>query len=365
MATILLPTSALKPGMTVAESVCCDRQVILQENTVLTSNIIRRLATWHVHSVRVNQEPSYEDGAQSIANLSAEFIKDNPAFFEQYGKAITTAGKLFHLMRERQTVPFQELRQLATVNLYNLLRNKGLLGNLYRLKSYTDYTFMHAVDVGLLSGLLAMWNGLPEEEVKNLILCGVMHDIGKSQIPLAILDKPGKLTPEERKTIVLHPEYGYYMTKSIPGITPDVQYAVWHHHERESGEGYPGQLRGDRIHPYAKIVAIADTYDALTTDKPTRKASPPSRRSKPSRTSCSSTSSGSSARPSSATSSTASWAPPSSSATAPRPKCCSSPTTCPANPSSPPTKASSPTSTLQTRRPSSKSSNSANSPGCR
>jgi HD-GYP domain-containing protein (c-di-GMP phosphodiesterase class II) len=275
MATILLPTSALKPGMTVAEGVCCDKQVILQENTVLTSNIIRRLATWHVRSVRVNQEPSYEDGAKSIANLSAEFIKDNPAFFEQYGKAITSAGKLFHFMREQQIVPFQELRQLATVNLYNLLRNRGLLGNLYRLKSYTDYTFMHAVDVGLLSGLLAMWNGLPEEEIKNLILCGVMHDIGKSQIPLAILNKPGKLTPEERKTIVLHPEYGYYMTKSIPGILPDVQYAVWHHHERESGEGYPGRLRGDRIHPYAKIVAIADTYDALTTDKAYQKSVTP------------------------------------------------------------------------------------------
>ncbi|MDT8902706.1 HD-GYP domain-containing protein [Anaeroselena agilis] len=275
MATILLPTNALKPGMTVAESVCSDRQVILQENTILTSNIIRRLASWHVRSVRVNQEPSYGDGAQTIAHLSAEFVKDNPAFFTQYAKAIASAGKLFHLMRENQAVPFQELGRLATVDLYNLLRSKSLLGNLYRLKSYTDYTFMHAVDVGLLAGLLAIWNGLPEEEVKTLILCGLMHDIGKSQIPLSILDKPGKLTPEERKTIILHPEYGYYMTKSIPGILPDVQYAVWHHHERESGEGYPGRLRGDRIHPYAKIIAIADTYDALTTDKAYQKSVTP------------------------------------------------------------------------------------------
>ncbi len=277
MATILLPTNDLKPGMTIAESVCSDKQVILQENTVLTSNIIRRLAAWHVKSVRVSQEPSYDDGVPSIAHLSAEFVKENPVFFDQYGQAITTAGKLFHHMREQQLVPFQELRQLAIVNLYNLLRNRGILGNLYRLKFYTDYTFMHAVDVGLLSGLLGVWSGLAEEEVKNLILCGVLHDIGKSQIPLSILDKPGKLTAEERKTMTLHPEYGYYMTKSIPGITPDVQYAVWQHHERESGEGYPGRLRGDRIHPYAKIVAIADTYDALTTDKVYQKSVTPFR----------------------------------------------------------------------------------------
>ncbi len=244
---------------------------------VLTNNIIRRLATWRVHSVRVAQEQRYRDGAESIARLNAGIVKDDPAFFDQYGKAITIAGKLFRQMREQQTVPFKDLKQLADFNLYTLHRTGNVLGNLYRLKTYTDYTFMHAVDVGMLCGLLASWSGLADEEVKNLILCGVLHDIGKSQIPLAILDKPGKLTAEERRTIVLHPEYGYYMTKSIPGILPDVQYAVWHHHERESGEGYPARLRGDRIHPYAKIVAIADTYDALTADKAYQKSVTPFR----------------------------------------------------------------------------------------
>lgn len=267
MATVLLSTADLKPGMITAEGVCSDKQVILQENTILTRNVISRLATWHVHNVRIRQEPRYTGGAESISRLDTEFVQENPAFFQQYGKAVTTAGGLFHHMREQQTVPFKELNQLAAGTLHHILRSKNILSNLYLIKSYTDYTFLHSVDVAILSGLLAVWFNLPEEEVKTLILCGLLHDIGKSQIPLSILDKPSKLTVEERKTITLHPGFGYYMTKNIPGITPDVQYAVWQHHERENGEGYPAKLRGDRIHPYAKIVAIADTYNALTTDK--------------------------------------------------------------------------------------------------
>lgn len=277
MATVLLSTTDLKPGMITAEGVCSDRQVILQENTVLTSNIISRLATWHVHNVRIRQEPRYADSAKSIARLDAEFVQENPAFFAQYGKAVTTAGKLFHLMREQQKVPYKELGELASGTIHHILRTKNILGNLYMLRAYTDYTFLHSVDVAILSGLLAVWSNLPEEEVKTLILCGLLHDIGKSQIPLAILDKPAKLTAEERKTVLLHPGYSYYMIKSIPGVTPDIQYAVLQHHERENGEGYPARLPGGIIHPYAKIVAIADTYNALTTDKAYQKSVTPFR----------------------------------------------------------------------------------------
>ncbi|MDR3561072.1 MAG: HD-GYP domain-containing protein [Negativicutes bacterium] len=272
--------SELKPGMIVAEALRRNDKLILQQNTVLTANIIRSLSHWGVEAARVKLEiPTTVGQSAGRSHLSAmvreQLIEEDPGFFEKYSEATDLAGKLFHHMRHREDVPYKELYKLATENLYELAMEKKALGNLYKLKPYADYTYLHAVGVGIVSGLIGMWNGLKDDAVKKLILAGLMHDIGKSQIPLHILDKPGKLTPDEQKTMNLHPQYGFYMTKSLPGIPPEVQQAILQHHERENGSGYPAKLTGPQTHLFAKIVAISDVYDALTTDKVYQKSVTP------------------------------------------------------------------------------------------
>ncbi|MDR3591816.1 MAG: HD-GYP domain-containing protein [Negativicutes bacterium] len=276
MPTVLLKTPDLRPGMMTAGAVWRHEKLIIQQNTVLTGNIIRRLSTWGVGAVRVKREVRpITDNEPLTESIQVQLREEDPIFYEKYRSATNLAGKIFGYMRQHEDLPYNDLRKLASVNLYDLLQGKNVLGKLYQLKPFADYTFLHAVDVGILSGLIGLWAGWGIEKIKLLTLCGVMHDIGKSQIPLTLLDKPGRLTATERQTINLHPQYGYYMTTSSRGILPEVQLAILQHHERENGSGYPVGLVGPKIHPFAKVVGIADTYDALTTDKVYQKSVTP------------------------------------------------------------------------------------------
>jgi len=276
MPTLLLKTPDLKPGMMTAGAVWRNENLVIQQNTVLTGNIIRRLSSWGITTVRVKREDRPATDSEPLTkSIQAQLRQEDPIFYEKYRAATTLAGKIFGYMRDHEDLPYGDLRKLANFDLYDLLQGKNVLGNLYKLKPYADYTFLHAVGVGIISGLIGLWSGLGTEKIKILTLCGVMHDIGKSQIPFSILDKPGRLTPAEQQMMNLHPQYGYYMTKSIRTILPEVQQAILQHHERENGTGYPSKLMSAKIHPFAKIVAIADTYDALTTDKVYQKSVTP------------------------------------------------------------------------------------------
>ena len=103
--------------------------------------------------------------------------------------------------------------------------------------------------------------------MKKVVKAGLLHDIGKYKIAPEIINKKGKLTKKEFEIIKTHSEIGYEMSKSIPNIDEDVRQAILSHHEREDGSGYPRGLKGDKINLYAKILAIADVYDALTSER--------------------------------------------------------------------------------------------------
>lgn len=119
----------------------------------------------------------------------------------------------------------------------------------------------------MLAMLIGKWLRLRPEDTHLLVQAGLLHDIGKSRIPVAVINKPDRLTDEEYAEIKKHSEYGYYLIQYMTGIDRRVQEAVLHHHEREDGSGYPLGLKGDQIPMFAKIVAVADTFDAMTADR--------------------------------------------------------------------------------------------------
>lgn len=276
MAGLLLPTQNLKPGMITAEPVLRHSQIIIKENTILTTSIIQHLAAWRIPTVRVIEDVISGASDDRIPEITISSpSEDLYVFKKRYTNIIKTSNTLFDVMRGKETVPYRDFHRLATVDLYELSKDKNILGKLYQVKSYTDYTSCHAVDTGIIAGVMGAWLKFPPDKVQTLILCGLMHDIGKSQIPRSILEKPGPLTSEERKTINLHPEYGYYMAKNIPNMLPEVALAILHHHERENGAGYPRKKGASDIHPFAKIVSIADMYDAMTTERSYQKSVSP------------------------------------------------------------------------------------------
>ncbi|MER5386491.1 HD-GYP domain-containing protein [Streptomyces sp. NPDC002688] len=135
------------------------------------------------------------------------------------------------------------------------------------------YTRGHSERVGHASVMIARELGMDDERVEGLRFAGILHDVGKLGVPTRLLRKDGPLTPEERRVIELHPEYGHEMVRGI-GFLGEARSAILHHHERLDGSGYPYGLAGAQIPEFARVVAVADAFDAMTSTRSYRRARP-------------------------------------------------------------------------------------------
>ena len=147
--------------------------------------------------------------------------------------------------------------------------------NLVSLRMNSDYTYKHSVSVAVLSVLTGIGIGLKKAMLKELAAAALLHDIGKINIPIEILDKPGPLTEEEYEKIKQHSELGYEKLKGNINISSKTKMGVYMHHENINGSGYPMGLKDDQIYMFAKIIHIADVYDAITNERAYKKAQPP------------------------------------------------------------------------------------------
>jgi HD-GYP domain-containing protein (c-di-GMP phosphodiesterase class II) len=189
------------------------------------------------------------------------------------------AASICHRGREAVVALFGEARLGRAVDVEGCLplvddiaasveRNPGALVSLARLKTRDDYSYMHSVAVCALMVALARQHGMDEGACREAGLAGLMHDIGKAAMPLEVLNKPGRLTDAEFAVIQGHPERGHAMLLeggSAADATLDV---VLHHHERMDGTGYPRRLAGEQISLLARMGAICDVYDAITSNRP-------------------------------------------------------------------------------------------------
>ncbi len=155
-----------------------------------------------------------------------------------------------------------------------ILENEHSIIGLLQLGSHDYYTFSHCVNVAVFSlGLWLMMGRGDDFDLRDFTLGCILHDVGKTTIAGHILKKPGRLTAAEFTEIKKHPRNGYELMRNcLPPIALDV---ILHHHEKDNGDGYPDGLTGDMISDHAKVAAIADVYDALTTNRPYCTARPP------------------------------------------------------------------------------------------
>ena len=150
----------------------------------------------------------------------------------------------------------------------SVYRNPGALVSLARLKTADDYTYMHSVAVCALMVALGRQLGHDEAFCREAGLAGLLHDMGKAAMPLAILNKPGKLTDDEYAVMKTHPERGHEMLVEGRGAPPAALEVCLHHHERIDGTGYPHGLSGDAFSELARMGAVCDVYDAITSNRP-------------------------------------------------------------------------------------------------
>jgi HD-GYP domain-containing protein (c-di-GMP phosphodiesterase class II) len=150
-------------------------------------------------------------------------------------------------------------------------RNPGALISLARLKTHDDYSYMHSVAVCALMVALARQLGQDEAQAREAGLAGLLHDMGKASMPLAILNKPGRLTTEEFDIIKTHPKRGHDLLMGGTATPPIALDVCLHHHERPDGTGYPFGLKGDALTIAARMGSVCDVYDAITSNRPHKK----------------------------------------------------------------------------------------------
>jgi putative nucleotidyltransferase with HDIG domain len=141
------------------------------------------------------------------------------------------------------------------------------------LDARDQYTAGHSAAVAIYSRDIAARMGLSEEMQERVYLCGLVHDIGKIGLPAGLLEKPGALNLEERRIMQEHSAIGERILRNVDGYA-DIADAVRHHHERVDGEGYPDGIKGDEMPPLSRIIAVADAYNAMTSNRPYRDAMP-------------------------------------------------------------------------------------------
>lgn len=175
---------------------------------------------------------------------------------------------MFHEARMGNAVKVEAALPLVEEITESVMRNAGAMIGLARLKTADDYTYMHSVAVCALMIALGRQLELQDDEIREAGLAGLLHDIGKMAVPAAILKKPGKLTDEEFNAVKLHPAAGHKMLEGSPGVVAMALDVCLHHHEKIDGSGYPEGLKDDQISLHARMGAICDVYDAITSNRP-------------------------------------------------------------------------------------------------
>jgi HD-GYP domain-containing protein (c-di-GMP phosphodiesterase class II) len=175
---------------------------------------------------------------------------------------------MFEEARMGKAVDVGGARQLVSEISDSVSRNPGALISLARLKTVDDYTYMHSVAVCAMMVSLARQLGLDEAQTRSAGVAGLMHDLGKAMMPMQVLNKPGKLTDAEFAIIKSHPEQGHRLLAGQADMDPVVLDVCLHHHEKVDGSGYPHGLKDQEISLFAKMGAVCDVYDAITSNRP-------------------------------------------------------------------------------------------------
>ncbi len=268
----------LVPGMVVAKDVYGPNdKIILEKNTVLTDLLIIKLDLYGILSIYIEEasdkatafvRPNYKESYNERIRNSEEFKK----FRKNYNIQVENLkDTLNNVITRNAPLNVDELLEHSLQIAADVNGHVHLLDMLHNMREYDDSTFSHCLNVGLICYIFANWLKLSQEEVELATACGLLHDIGKLLISIDIIQKPGKLTEEEFHEMQKHPAAGYKLLVS-QHVDENIFNAALMHHERCDGSGYPFKLKENQINRYAKIVAIADVYDAMTSARVYRDA---------------------------------------------------------------------------------------------
>lgn len=276
----LVRTRQLQPGMKIDQAVVDKSgRNLVQRGSILDNYVIDSLLKMGVMMVYIQSgEETAGDIEKSISPQARKQIErlhtDDRSKVELSDSVKTRVAEgIQFIYSNTESKELADATNNIASNLMNAINSTDAIAvDISTLKTSDEYTFKHSVDVATMSMVLAKQQGLSQKQIYEIGVAGLLHDIGKTKIPLDILNKPARLTDEEFAVMKQHPVFGYRMIKDRDEFSNEICMAVLQHHEKMNSKGYPVGFPSDKITQYARILTIADIYDALVTERPYKSA---------------------------------------------------------------------------------------------
>lgn len=256
-------------------------RVLIAKYTILNDYLIESLQKMGISGVYISEgeedpipetpdEPTCALARNNISKLrTSDPVKVN---LSESVKQRVSEG-IQYLYNNSSSEQFTDTTNNITSNLMKAIdENEAVAVDISALKTSDEYTFKHSVDVATMAMIIAKKQGMKQDDIYNIGISGLLHDIGKSKIPTEILNKPAKLNDAEFAIMKQHSTLGYEILKEKNTFSPAISLGVLQHHEKMNGRGYPMGVSEEKICPYAKILSVVDVYDALVTERPYKEA---------------------------------------------------------------------------------------------
>lgn len=227
--------------------------LLISGGTQLTNGLILKLLEFGIRHV-------------AIKEVKPENI-EYKVFEKNYQESVDKIKDNFKVARYQNTVNMSEFENIVDNLLDKAKSGRGILSYMKLIEQKDEYTLQHSINVSIAAMLMGKWLNYSENDIKTLGTAAILHDIGKLFIPEAILNKSSKLNEAEFKVMKNHSKLGYKLLKDSNVDDDIILNAVLTHHERFNGEGYPFGLKGYKIGEFARIIAICDVYDAVTSNR--------------------------------------------------------------------------------------------------
>ena len=260
MSNEFLNVQELKDGMIITKDVMKNGNLLIREGSIVSEDMISRLnKAYFLEKIEVTI--SEEVIAQSTKEAEMQKV-------EETFKEISTGLKdMFLKLGKVKENKVNDLRVFSEKIQKELKSTEVVISNIVFKGSGDDPIYRHGVNVATLSALLGKWIGLEQSKINLLIYSALLHDFGMTKLDAKVPEKPDILIEEKYKVVKQHAKIGYKYVDSIPYLDKSVSYGVLMHHEREDGSGYPLAITGEKIHCFAKIIAIADELDVMNSDE--------------------------------------------------------------------------------------------------
>ncbi|WP_372964149.1 HD-GYP domain-containing protein [Marinobacter sp.] len=283
-----IPVDLLQLGMRIVmlDRPWTDVPVLFQDFTLSTAEearVLRQYCSWVV--VEDTEErltpvlahiPLLKQKTALPLSETKTIEQELPRAKKTWSRTLTFVDRLTTNIIKNNALELDEARTLIKSCVDSVKANASAMLWMARIKNRDTYTAEHCLRVAVYAITFARFLGMPDEDLETAGMCGLLHDLGKLKIPGNILNKPGRLTPEEFAIMREHTTHGYNLLKQDKNLTEIVRDVTLHHHERIDGKGYPSGLPENQISRFARLISIVDTYDAITSDRCYKNGNSPS-----------------------------------------------------------------------------------------